>query len=130
MKTVETDAGMHGKVMVIDDSAVMRVLVSIALENVGYEVITATDSREALTKIDSQHVSMVITDLYMNGVDGISFIQEVRSRDRYKYIPIVVLTTEFREAKKQEGRAAGATAWIVKPFGWEELMGVVNRFLT
>ena len=117
------------RVMVIDDSATMRALVSIALENVGYEVITATNSLEALTKIDSQHVSMVITDLYMNGEDGISFIQEVRSRDRYRHIPIVVLTTEFREAIKQKGKAAGATAWIVKPFGWNELTGVVNRYI-
>lgn len=129
MKAVESGAGMLGNIMVIDNSATMRALVSIVLADFGYGVITAASGREALEKIKDVPVSLVITDLYMPEMDGSSFIREIRSRDRYRHIPIVMLTAELREASKQEGKEAGATVCLIKPFSWDELIGVIKKFV-
>jgi len=119
---------MH-TILTADDSASMRQMIAFTLQNAGYRVIEAVDGNHALTRLSGAPVQMLITDLNMPGIDGIELIRRVRALPAYKYIPIVMVTTESEESKKQQGRAAGATAWIVKPFRAEQLVAVVKRFL-
>jgi two-component system chemotaxis response regulator CheY len=119
-----------GKViMTVDDSASVRQMVSFTLKAAGYEVLTAADGRDALGKLNGQAVHMVITDLNMPNLDGIGLIRQLRAEARYKFIPIIMLTTESQVEKKQAGKAAGATGWIVKPFQPEQLVAVVKKVL-
>ena len=119
-----------GKViMTADDSQSVRQMVGFTLSQAGYEVVEAADGAEALKLLDSHAVNMLITDLNMPNMDGIELIRQTRSQDRFKYMPIIMLTTESQDAKKQEGKAAGATGWIVKPFKPEQLLGVVKKVL-
>jgi len=115
--------------LVVDDSASMRQLVSFTVKDAGYDVIVAENGKDALAKLSSNKVDMVITDLNMPEMDGITLIREIRSMAEYRFVPIVMLTTEAQEAKKQEGRAAGASGWIVKPFMPEKLLDVVRKFV-
>lgn len=115
--------------LVVDDSASMRQLVAFTIKDAGYEVLLAENGRDALEKMSHTKVDMVITDLNMPEMDGITFIRELRGKADYKFVPIVMLTTESQEAKKQEGRAAGASGWIVKPFSPSQLMDVVRKFV-
>jgi len=115
-------------IMTVDDSASVRQMVAFTLKNAGYGVIEATDGKDALSKLQGK-VDMVITDLNMPNMDGISLIKAVRSQAAYKFIPIVMLTTESQAGKKQEGKDAGATGWIVKPFKPEQLLAVVQKVL-
>jgi len=115
--------------MTVDDSASVRQMVSFTLENAGYGVIAAEDGKDALAKINGAGVKMVITDLNMPNMDGIELIKALRAEAAYKFIPIVFLTTESQDSKKQEGKAAGATGWIVKPFKPDQLLGVVKKVL-
>src|SRR5579884_481695 len=119
---------MH-TILTADDSASMRQMIAFTLQNAGYRVIEAVDGNHALTRLSGAPVQMLITDLNMPGIDGIELIRRVRALPAYKYIPIVMVTAESEESKKQQGRAAGATAWIVKPFRAEQLVAVVKRFL-
>ncbi len=119
-----------GKViMAVDDSASVRQMVSFTLQTAGYEVITAVDGRDALGKLNGRGINMVITDLNMPNLDGIGLIRQLRGEARYKFIPIIMLTTESQVEKKQAGKAAGATGWIVKPFQPEQLVAVVKKVL-
>ena len=115
-------------VMTVDDSASVRQMVSFTLKNAGYAVIEAVDGKDALAKLQGK-VDMVITDLNMPNMDGISLIKAVRAQAAYKFIPIVMLTTESQAGRKQEGKDAGATGWIVKPFKPEQLLAVVQKVL-
>jgi two-component system chemotaxis response regulator CheY len=115
--------------LIVDDSASMRQLVSFTLKDAGFDVIAAENGKEALAKLPGAKIDMVITDLNMPEMDGITLIRELRSRPELKFVPIVMLTTEAQEAKKQEGRAAGASGWIVKPFSPERLLEVVRKFI-
>jgi two-component system chemotaxis response regulator CheY len=115
--------------LIVDDSASMRQLVSFTVKDAGYDVITAENGKDALAKATGSRIDMVITDLNMPEMDGITFIRQLRGMPDYKFVPIVMLTTEAQEAKKQEGRAAGASGWIVKPFSPEKLMDVVRKFV-
>jgi two-component system chemotaxis response regulator CheY len=114
--------------MTVDDSASVRQMVSFTLKGAGFEVIEASDGKDALGKLKGP-VSMVITDLNMPNMDGISLIREIRKSPAYKFIPIVMLTTESQAEKKLEGRTAGATGWIIKPFKPEQLLAVVGKVL-
>lgn len=114
--------------LIVDDSASMRQLVSFTMKDAGYDVIAAEHGKEALGKLSSAKVDMVITDLNMPEMDGIEFIKLLRGMPNYRFIPIVMLTTESQEAKKREGEAAGASGWIVKPFNPQQLLNVVRRF--
>lgn len=116
-------------IMTADDSASIRQMVSFTLKESGYEVVEAVDGRDALQKIRSRNVDMLITDLNMPNLDGISLIREVRTIPTCRFIPIVMLTTESQETMKQEGKQAGATGWIVKPFKPEQLLAVVRKVL-
>jgi two-component system chemotaxis response regulator CheY len=120
---------MSKKIMTVDDSASVRQMVSFTLQSAGYDVIEAEDGKDALEKIDGTGVHMVITDLNMPNIDGVGLIKALRAQTPYKFIPIVFLTTESQSSKKQEGKAAGATGWIVKPFKPEQLLAVVKKVL-
>jgi two-component system chemotaxis response regulator CheY len=120
---------MSKTILTADDSASMRQLVGFTLRRAGYEVVEGVDGRDALTKLGGASVQMVITDLNMPNMDGIELIRQVRALPQYKYIPIIMLTTESDDQKKQAGRAAGASGWIVKPFQAEQLLAVAKKFL-
>lgn len=119
---------MSKTIMTVDDSASVRQMVSMTLKGAGYEVIEAKDGKDGLAKL-TPAVKMIITDLNMPNMDGIEFIKQVRSKPASKFIPIVMLTTESQAGKKQEGKSAGATGWIVKPFSTEQLLAVVGKLL-
>lgn len=120
---------MGKTVLIVDDSASMRQLVSFALKSAGYDVVAAMHGKDALEKMNGVRVEMVITDLNMPEMDGIEFIRRVRARAANKFTPIVMLTTESQETKKQEGKQVGASGWIVKPFKPNELVDVVRKFV-
>jgi two-component system chemotaxis response regulator CheY len=113
-------------ILTVDDSASVRQMVKFTLADAGYTVIEAVDGKDALSKLTGP-VNLVITDLNMPNLDGIGLIRSVRALPAYKGIPIVMLTTESQDARKQEGKAAGATGWIVKPFATQQLLAVVKR---
>jgi two-component system chemotaxis response regulator CheY len=116
-------------IMTADDSASMREMISFTLKNGGYDVIEAEDGRDALAKISGTEAHMLITDLNMPNMDGIELIRKVRALPQYKYIPIIMLTTESQDEKKMAGKAAGASGWIVKPFRSEQLLTIAKKFL-
>jgi|SRR5262245_347428 two-component system chemotaxis response regulator CheY len=119
---------MTKTILAVDDSASVRQMVGFTLRDAGYAVLEAVDGQDALGKFDPA-VRLVITDLNMPRLDGIELVKRIRAGASNKYVPIVLLTTESQESKKQEARAAGATGWIVKPFRPEQLLGVVKRVL-
>lgn len=119
---------MSHTIMTVDDSASVRQMVTFTLKKAGYNVIEASDGKDALSKL-SGPIKMVITDLNMPNMDGITLIKNIRANAAYKFIPIVMLTTESQATKKQEGKSAGATGWIVKPFKPEQLLAVVKKVL-
>src|SRR5512136_470144 len=129
MSLVRRCKSMPKLIMTADDSASIRQMVSFTLKQNGYEVVEAVDGRDALNKLNSQKVDMLLTDLNMPNLDGIGLIKGVRAIPTCKFIPIVMLTTESQDSKKQEGKAAGATGWIVKPFKPDQLLAVVKKVL-
>ncbi len=118
---------MSKTILTVDDSASVRQMVKFTLADAGYAVIEAVDGKDALTKLAT--VNLVITDLNMPNLDGIGLIRGVRANPACKGLPIIMLTTESQESRKQEGKAAGATGWIVKPFTTQQLLAVVKRVL-
>jgi len=123
---------MSKVVLVVDDSATLRMSVEMALKPAGYEVVHARNGQEGLEQLDNLGSSqrtpaMIISDINMPIMDGISFIKEVK-KTPYKFLPILVLTTEREDSKKLEGKKAGASGWLVKPFKPETLVGVVKKF--
>jgi two-component system chemotaxis response regulator CheY len=121
---------MGKKILIVDDAASMRGLVAMTLKKNGYEVIEASDGKDALQKLSSAgKVDLVITDLNMPNMDGIELIKNLKANAKYRFIPVVMLTTESQEAKKEEGRRAGAKAWIVKPFKPDTLVAVVKKII-
>ncbi len=116
-------------ILAVDDSASMRQMVSFTLKGAGYEVIEAADGVEALNIARSKGVNLVITDVNMPNMDGISLIKQLRMLPSYKFTPLLMLTTEASSEKKQQGRAAGATGWIVKPFNPDQLLNTVKKVL-
>ena len=117
------------KILAVDDSASMRQMVSFTLKGAGHEVLEATDGVEALGLAKKGPVDLVISDVNMPNMDGISLIGELRKLDSYKYTPILMLTTESSGDKKTEGKAAGATGWIVKPFNPDQLISTIKKVL-
>lgn len=120
---------MAKKILTVDDSASIRQMVSFTLKEAGYEVSEAFDGVDAVNKSLNNQFNLVITDLNMPNIDGITLIKKLRENPNYKFTPIIMLTTESQETKKQEGKAAGATGWIVKPFTPEQLIAVVKKVL-
>jgi two-component system chemotaxis response regulator CheY len=120
---------MAKTILIVDDSISLRQVVSIALTNAGYEVIEASDGKDALAKLTGQKVHLMISDVNMPNMDGISFLKAVREHPSYKFTPVIMLTTEAGEDKKKEGQAAGARAWVVKPFRPEQLLVAVSKLI-
>ena len=119
---------MSKTILTVDDSSSVRQMVKFTLSDAGYTVIEAVDGNDALAKLTNS-VNLVITDLNMPNLDGIALIRKVRANPLYKGIPILMLTTESHDSRKLEGKAAGATGWIVKPFATQQLLAVVKRVL-
>ncbi|HYF86900.1 response regulator [Azospirillum sp.] len=115
------------KVMTVDDSRTMRDMVSFTLRGAGYDVVEAADGQQAMSAIATTKVDLVITDLNMPVMDGLTLIRKLRAIPAHRTLPILMLTTEADESKKAEGRAAGATGWIVKPFNPDKLVSVVQK---
>lgn len=116
-------------VMIVDDSASIRQVVNLTLRKVGYDVIEAVDGQDALKKLANVKVNLLICDVNMPNMDGISLVRSLKAMPDYKYVPVIMLTTESQEAKKQEGRAAGARAWVVKPFKPEQMLEAVSKLI-
>ena len=120
---------MGKKILVVDDSAAIRQSVTFVLQQEGFETIEASDGAEGLEKIKSTAVDMVVSDVNMPNMDGITMVSKIREMAEFKFIPIIILTTESQNSKMDEGKAAGATGWIVKPFTSEKLLAVVKKLL-
>lgn len=118
---------MAKQIMIVDDSASIRMVVGIALRGAGYEVIEAKDGQDALNKLSGQKVNLIISDVNMPIMDGITFVRAVKQLPNYRFTPIIMLTTESDESKKREGQAAGAKAWVVKPFKPDQMLGAVQK---
>ena len=118
---------MAKTIMIVDDSASMRQVVGIALKGAGYTVLEGRDGVDALAKLTGQKVHLIISDVNMPNMDGISFLKAVKQLPAYKFTPVIMLTTVSEEAKMAEGRAAGARAWVSKPFQPEKLLDAAQR---
>jgi two-component system chemotaxis response regulator CheY len=118
---------MAKTIMIVDDSASVRQVVGIALKSAGYAVLEGRDGVDAIAKLTGQKVHLIISDVNMPNMDGIRFVKAVKQMPVYKFTPIIMLTTESEEEKKREGQAAGARAWVVKPFQPEHLLGAVQK---
>lgn len=120
---------MAKTILIVDDSSSVRQVVGIALKSAGYDVIEGSDGRDALTKLTGQKVHLIISDVNMPNMDGITFLKNVKALPAYKFTPVIMLTTENQEAKKKEGQMAGAKAWIVKPFQPPTLLSAVEKLV-
>lgn len=117
------------KILAVDDSISIRKSISFVLTQEGYEVVEAVDGVDGLAKAKEDKFNLVITDINMPNMDGIEMIKQLRQTDGYKFTPIIALTTENQDSKMQEGKAAGATGWIVKPFTSEKLLAIVKKII-
>jgi len=126
-----TNEGIHvsSTIMTVDDSPSMRMLLRAALTDLGYKVLDAEDGVQALERLEGAEPDLLITDINMPRLDGFGLIEKVREQDRHRNLPILVLTTESSDEKKQRARSAGATGWIVKPFHPEKLAAAIRRVL-
>ena len=120
---------MSARILVVDDSASMRQMVAFALSSAGFSVDEAEDGQVALGRAQGQKFNAVVTDVNMPNMDGISLIRALRGLPDYKVTPMLRLTTESAADKKAEGKAAGATGWLVKPFNPEQLVATVQKVL-
>lgn len=118
------------RIMTVDDSATIRQMLALTLRDAGYEVTEAVDGRDALDRLSKETVHLLITDLNMSNMDGVELIRAVRQDQWNRFIPIIMLTTVTHDSKKEEGKSAGASGWIVKPFKPEELLGLVRVALS
>jgi len=116
-------------ILAVDDSSSMRQMVSFTLKGAGHQVVEACDGQDALNKAKTQQFDLIVTDVNMPVMDGITFIRNLRMEANYKFTPMLMLTTESGMDKKQEGKAAGATGWIVKPFNPDQLLNTVKKVL-
>ena len=120
---------MAKTILIVDDSASVRQVVGIALKGAGYDVIEGCDGRDALGKLTGQKVHLIISDVNMPNMDGITFVKNVKAMPAYRFTPVIMLTTESQEAKKREGQLAGAKAWVVKPFQPPVLLSAVEKLV-
>ena len=117
--------GKH--ILIVDDSESIREVISFILENAGHEIDQAIDGMDALKYLDGSLYDLIITDLHMPNMNGLELIKEIRLLDKYRFIPILFLTTESQTVKKMEAKKAGATGWLIKPFAPEKLLIAVNK---
>jgi two-component system chemotaxis response regulator CheY len=115
-------------ILIVDDSASLRQVVAMTLKGAGYDVLQAGDGREALALLDGRKIGMTVCDVNMPNLNGIEFVKAAKQLPAYKFMPILMLTTETQDSKKEEGKAAGAKAWMVKPFSPTSLLSAVSKF--
>jgi two-component system, chemotaxis family, chemotaxis protein CheY len=120
---------MAKTIMIVDDSASMRQVISIALRDAGYDLIEAADGKDALSKLDGSKIHLIVSDINMPNMDGISFVKEVKQHPKYKFTPIIMLTTEVNQAKKDAAKEAGAKAWVNKPFQTKTLLDAISKLI-
>jgi two-component system, chemotaxis family, chemotaxis protein CheY len=120
---------MAKTILIVDDSASIRQVVSMALKGAGYDVLEGVDGKDALSKLSGQKIHLIISDVNMPNMDGITFVQEVKKLPAYKFVPVIMLTTESTEEKKQQGQLAGAKAWVVKPFQPQQMLAAVAKLV-
>lgn len=120
---------MTKRILVIDDSASMRQLLAATLLDAGYAVVEAADGRDALAQLSAQRIHLAVCDVNMPVMDGLSFVKEVRKHADFRFLPIIMLTTESSEDRKEEGQIAGARAWVVKPFRPEQILRAVEKLI-
>jgi len=120
---------MAKTIMVVDDSASLRKVVCIALKGAGYDVLEACDGRDALNKLTGQKIHLIVSDVNMPNMDGITFVTEAKKKAEYKFTPVIMLTTEAGEEMKKAGQAAGAKAWVVKPFQPAQMLAAVSKLV-
>lgn len=120
---------MSKTILIVDDSASIRQVVGIALKSAGYTVIEGVDGVDALTKLNGQKIHLIISDVNMPNMDGITFVKAAKQVAGYQFTPVIMLTTESQEDKKQAGQAAGAKAWVVKPFQPPQLLAAVGKLI-
>ncbi len=118
---------MGKTILSVDDSATMRAMLEETLSEAGFDVLLAKDGVDGLEVLERETPQLIITDINMPRLDGFGFIEQVRRSSNNRAVPIIVLSTEFDETKKETARNAGATGWIVKPFDPEKLVGAINR---
>lgn len=120
---------MSKTILIVDDSASVRTVVGTALRGAGYNVVEASDGKDALSKLTGEKIHLIVSDVNMPNMDGITFVKEVKKHPSYKFTPICMLTTESERAKMEEGKQAGAKAWIVKPFQPPKLLDAVSKLV-
>ena len=120
---------MAKTILIVDDSASFRQVVGMALSGAGYEVIQACDGKDALTKLDGRRINLIVSDVNMPNMDGLTFVKAAKQISTYKFTPIIMLTTEAGDDKKAEGKAAGVRAWVVKPFQPPVLLDAVSKLV-
>ncbi len=121
---------MAKTILIVDDSSSLRTVVRIALTRAGYEVVEAGDGVEGLAALDKAgKVNLIVSDVNMPNMDGITFVTKVKQHPRHKFVPVIMLTTEGQDEKKNQGRMAGAKAWIVKPFNPPQLLDAVSKLI-
>ncbi len=120
---------MAKTILAVDDSASIRQLVSFTLKGAGYEVIEAVDGMDGLDKAKARPVNLILTDQNMPRMDGMTLVKSLRALPQYKTTPILILTTESSDAMKAQGKAAGATGWLVKPFDPQKLLEVIKKVI-
>ena len=120
---------MGKRILIVDDSSSMRTVAGIALRGAGYEVLEAGNGQEGLARLDGERIHLIISDVNMPVMDGIEFLKEVKRHPHYRFTPVIMLTTEAGESKKAAGRAAGAKAWIVKPFQPSVMLDAVSKLV-
>jgi len=120
---------MAKTIMIVDDSASLRQVVAISLRGAGYEVLEACDGVDALKKLAGAKVHLVVSDVNMPNMDGIALVKAIKESPSHRFLPVLMLTTESQDAKKKEGQAAGAKAWMLKPFSPPQLLAVVGKLV-
>ena len=120
---------MPKTILIVDDSSSLRTVVRLALVRAGYEVLAAGDGIEGLEQLEKGRVNLIVSDVNMPRMDGIAFVRKLKENARHKFTPVIMLTTEGQDAKKAEGRAAGAKAWMLKPFNPPQLLDAVSKLL-
>jgi two-component system chemotaxis response regulator CheY len=120
---------MNKTIMIVDDSASVRQVVSITLKGAGYNVVEACDGKDALKRLDNTQIDLFISDVNMPEMDGITLLKLLKTRPDTKFTPVIMLTTETEAAKKEQGRAGGAKAWVVKPFQPSQMLAAVSKLI-
>lgn len=120
---------MGKTIMIVDDSSSLRQVVGMTLKSAGYDVIEACDGKDAMAKLTGQKVHLIISDVNMPNMDGLTFVTEIKKNPAYKFTPVIMLTTEATDEKKRMGQAAGAKAWMVKPFQPQQMVAAVEKLV-